>query len=96
MDAENGVATENENGIMERTPLVDGLVTSSGKRNENVEHSVDSLQLNDISDDLSKVESLNSGVLEDEVSSTAVSESQSSTVVKVYYWNSLNLYLYLY
>ncbi|RWR85447.1 protein WVD2-like protein 4 isoform X2 [Cinnamomum micranthum f. kanehirae] len=82
MDTENKIASENENGTIGKTLLVDGLGPSLGEENENVEDCVDSLQVNDVSEDLSKVESLNSSIAEGENSSTAVSESQSSNVVK--------------
>ncbi|KAJ8630923.1 hypothetical protein MRB53_024246 [Persea americana] len=82
MDAENEIASENENGTIGKTLLVDGLGPSLGEENENVEDCVDSLQVNDVLEDLSKVESLNSSIAEGENSSTAVSESQSSNVVK--------------
>lgn len=97
MDAENKIAPENENGTIGKTLLVDGLGPSLGEENENenVEDCVDSLQVNDVSEDLSKVESLNSSIAEGENSSTAVSESQSSNVVKVCYWKTLYLYRYI-
>lgn len=95
MDTENKIASENENGTIGKTLLVDGLGPSLGEENENVEDCVDSLQVNDVSEDLSKVESLNSSITEGENSSTAVSESQSSNVVKVCYWKTLYLYLYI-
>ncbi|XXG65385.1 hypothetical protein AAC387_Pa05g3099 [Persea americana] len=81
MDAEHAVATDGDK-IIERDPLADGLGLSSEKENENVKNGVDSLQANDILEDLSKVEGHDSVVVEDGASSTAVSESQSSKHVK--------------
>lgn len=82
MDAEHAVATDGDK-IIERDPLADGLGLSSEKENENVKNGVDSLQANDILEDLSKVEGHDSVIVEDGASSTAVSESQSSKHVKV-------------
>lgn len=84
MDAAKGVVAENGNGIIERTPLVDGLGVISDKENGNVVNGVDTLQVNDIPEDLSKVECLDSTVVADETSSMAVSESQSLNPLKVY------------